>query len=340
MMEQNDNRASGVYLKRRQGYTKDVQKCKLFCPMCSLKMEPLIVDTTVKEDTKEESIWWTCSGLRSKTCNFPLSMPSAVFWTTRNAQQIEDEIVPMPNFHLLPEKYHHLYDAFFKPIHANQQTQKNLPPVVDKSFKRKSGPGSFPQRPSKLIRTTHPTAQPIRRVAGKQQDQEITMDRCLELVASHVPYLPDIETISARLGKDYQASSQISSGSNSIEWSEMDLNSVTRNPRQFASPNENLPSCSSESSNSLEQAPQSFPEGHPLHVPTFGDPELDRLCTENLAGLLKSKELKKRRKKPRNKPVEQVAPQSSDPNALSYPELDDDFEFHNSHSWYYDSNAS
>jgi hypothetical protein len=49
-----------------------------------------------------------------------------------------------------------------------------------------------------------------------------------------------------------------------------------------------------------------FPEGHPLHLHSFGDPELDKLCNENLVGLLKSKEMRKRRRKRKPKPVEEV----------------------------------
>lgn len=123
---------------------------------------------------------------------------------------------------------------------------------------------------------------------------------------SHVPYLPDVESINARLGKGYH--SQKASTSHPIEWTEIGVTpagDVSSQARQNTSPNENLPSCSSESTNSLEQTVRAFPEGHPLHVQSFGDPELDRLCNENLVGLLKSKELKKRRKKSKPKPVEQ-----------------------------------
>jgi hypothetical protein len=70
-------------------------------------------------------------------------MPAEVFWTTRNAQQIEDDVVPLPNFHLLPTKYHHLYDAFFKPTQLNQQKLNLVSPVIDRSFKRKSAVGSL-----------------------------------------------------------------------------------------------------------------------------------------------------------------------------------------------------
>jgi hypothetical protein len=149
-----------------------------------------------------------------------------------------------------------------------------------------------------------------RLLPSRQHDQnEITIDRCLELVDSHVPYLPDIESISARLGKDYQ--SQKTVAPNTIEWTDIGMTpagDVQPPIRHNASSNENLPSCSSESTTSIEPPAQKFPEGHSLHVQSFGDPELDKLFNENLTGLLKSKEMKKRRRKSKPKPVvEQVS---------------------------------
>jgi hypothetical protein len=46
-------------------------------------------------------------------------MPPEVFWTTRNEEQINNDVVPLPNFHLLPPKYHHLYPGFFNPSQRN-----------------------------------------------------------------------------------------------------------------------------------------------------------------------------------------------------------------------------
>lgn len=133
----------------------------------------------------------------------------------------------------------------------------------------------------------------------------MSLDQCVELIDFHVPYTVDTGTISARLGKEYQPSSR-SSENNSFEWSELGLglNDHPSRNRKRALAKENLPSCSSETSSVTEQDRHEFPE--PLRFQSFGDPELDKLCSQNLSAILGSKELKKRRRRPKHKPVETV----------------------------------
>jgi hypothetical protein len=107
------------------------------------------------------------------------------------------------------------------------------------------------------------------------------------------------------MGKEYQPP-QKPAESNPIEWNDMDLNQDAPNGSSSEQNSVNLPSCSSASSNSLEQ--NLLPEGHSLCVKSLGDTELDNLFRENLSGVLRSKQLKKRKKKLKVKPrTEQVS---------------------------------
>lgn len=63
----------------------------------------------------------------------------------------------------------------------------------------------------------------------------------------------------------------------------------------------------SNSSHSLELGGVQLPEDHPLNMRSFGDSELDKLVKQNLTGLLRSRKLKKRQKKTKNKTVEEVS---------------------------------
>jgi hypothetical protein len=41
-------------------------------------------------------------------------MPENIFWTKRTFEQVKQGIIPLPNIHLLPKKYHYLYPSVFK----------------------------------------------------------------------------------------------------------------------------------------------------------------------------------------------------------------------------------
>jgi hypothetical protein len=135
------------------------------------------------------------------------------------------------------------------------------------------------------------------------------MDRCLELVDLHVRYVPDAESIDARVGKKI---SQRAEANTSIDWTDLRI-SATNSAPTGNGPNtqindqfiENLPSCSSESSNSLELNNRTLSEGHPLNnLQPLGDVELDKLVKANFLGLLRNKKLKKRKRKSKDKSMD------------------------------------
>ncbi|VDN34423.1 unnamed protein product, partial [Gongylonema pulchrum] len=47
-------------------------------------------------------------------CDFPVWIPSDVFWTKRNEEQIRNGYIPLPNIHLLPRRYWYLYPKIFQ----------------------------------------------------------------------------------------------------------------------------------------------------------------------------------------------------------------------------------
>ncbi|GMT01353.1 hypothetical protein PENTCL1PPCAC_23527 [Pristionchus entomophagus] len=83
----------------------------LSCPKCGEAMEPMLLGMN---DDGSQTVWWTCSEVKSKKCTFPLDMPQDIFWITRSAQDIENDEVPPPNLSGLPIRYHHLYPSLFQ----------------------------------------------------------------------------------------------------------------------------------------------------------------------------------------------------------------------------------
>jgi len=293
-------------------------------------MEPLIIDTSNDEQAREETIWWTCQGVIARTCDFPLSMPPEVFWTTRNGEQIESDVVPLPNFHLLPAKFHHLYSGFFNPTRSADRTMTTPLPVH--CLKRKSEQTSFPLRPSKLICEKSTKREPKKSLAKQKELDKDSLDQSLKLIDHHVRYVPDVGSISARIGKEV-LQKPVESSSASMEWTDLRLAACDSLPNsqnmqgsdQFI---ENLPSCSSaSSSNSLGPNVRQLSEDHSFNIPPLGDSELDKLVKENLIGLLRTKKMKKRKKKSKVKPVEEVSQNFDDtlPAPYTYEPADDDF---------------
>uniref|UniRef100_A0A0N5AXK9 CW-type domain-containing protein n=1 Tax=Syphacia muris TaxID=451379 RepID=A0A0N5AXK9_9BILA len=85
----------------------------LKCPLCSRQLVPMELDIITVEDEKYQRIWWTCSGLRTQSCEFPTSLPENVFWTQRSMKDMKNGFFPLPNLHLLPPEYRHLYPKLF-----------------------------------------------------------------------------------------------------------------------------------------------------------------------------------------------------------------------------------
>ncbi|GMR54365.1 hypothetical protein PMAYCL1PPCAC_24560 [Pristionchus mayeri] len=94
----------------------------LSCPKCGEALEPMLLGMN---DNGTQTVWWTCSEVKTKKCTFPLDMPQDVFWITRSAQDIEKNEVPPPNLSNLPIRYQSLYPSLFqytrKTAHGSRQ---------------------------------------------------------------------------------------------------------------------------------------------------------------------------------------------------------------------------
>ncbi|KAH7728450.1 Protein Y71G12B.13 [Aphelenchoides avenae] len=87
----------------------------LICPKCKDRLDPLLLDIFTEEDATYQRVWWTCRGLKNKKCFYPLNVPTEVFWTKRTMEQMKEGLIPLPNIHLLPKEWHHLYPNLFGP---------------------------------------------------------------------------------------------------------------------------------------------------------------------------------------------------------------------------------
>ncbi|KAK0427178.1 hypothetical protein QR680_010101 [Steinernema hermaphroditum] len=109
----------------------------LRCPRCADRLEAMCLTDFVDTDgATYQHIWWTCRGLRDDSCDYPLDMPTNVFWVKRTMQQRQEGFVPLPNINLLPKKYRSLYPTLFpKEAHRkkNRKSQKktNLDVVAE-----------------------------------------------------------------------------------------------------------------------------------------------------------------------------------------------------------------
>uniref|UniRef100_A0AC34FED2 Uncharacterized protein n=1 Tax=Panagrolaimus sp. ES5 TaxID=591445 RepID=A0AC34FED2_9BILA len=81
----------------------------LKCPKCGSRLRPLLLDMYEERGENFQKIWWTCRNLKNKTCIFPLNMPPEVFWTKRTEDQIRHNVIPLPNYNLLPDELKYLY---------------------------------------------------------------------------------------------------------------------------------------------------------------------------------------------------------------------------------------
>ncbi|KAI1732092.1 hypothetical protein Ddc_00943 [Ditylenchus destructor] len=103
---------------------KDVDT--LICPRCSDRLQPMLlkIERDEKDGLDYQTIWWTCRGLKKKTCIFPLNMPTNVFWTRRTTEQMRQCLLPLPNIHLLPPDLHYLYPKIFKSVSEAKNVEK------------------------------------------------------------------------------------------------------------------------------------------------------------------------------------------------------------------------
>lgn len=73
----------------------------------------MLLDVFTENNVNYQRIWWTCQGLNTKTCCFPLDMPLNIFWTRRTMEQMRKNEIPLPNILQLPNQYHYLYPSVF-----------------------------------------------------------------------------------------------------------------------------------------------------------------------------------------------------------------------------------
>lgn len=86
-------------------------------------MEPMILGM---KDDGSQNVWWTCSDVKAKKCDFPLNMPDDIFWVSRTKEDIDRNEVPPPNLSNLPVRYQHLYPSLFQstPRRANNDSRQ------------------------------------------------------------------------------------------------------------------------------------------------------------------------------------------------------------------------
>uniref|UniRef100_A0A183TZW3 UDENN domain-containing protein n=1 Tax=Toxocara canis TaxID=6265 RepID=A0A183TZW3_TOXCA len=82
----------------------------LKCPRCPDRLEALDLEHFMEEGVQYQRILWMEF---LQTCSFPIDMPHNVFWTKRTVEQEQAGFIPLPQIHLLPRRYHHLYPMFF-----------------------------------------------------------------------------------------------------------------------------------------------------------------------------------------------------------------------------------
>ncbi|VDK67066.1 unnamed protein product [Onchocerca ochengi] len=86
----------------------------LQCPKCPERLEALELDVYKENGQTYQRIWWTCRGIKNKSCHFPLWVPREVFWTRRTEEQMRTGYIPLPNIHLLPQRLWYLYPNVFR----------------------------------------------------------------------------------------------------------------------------------------------------------------------------------------------------------------------------------
>ncbi|CAI4225862.1 unnamed protein product [Auanema sp. JU1783] len=100
----------------------------LKCPRCFDLMEALPLEI---DDQGYQTVWWVCKSTGKKKCDFPLDMPTDVFWIKRSPTDIKDGYMPRPKIELLPSRYRYLYPALF--AHAMKLSQSRCSSVTSRS---------------------------------------------------------------------------------------------------------------------------------------------------------------------------------------------------------------
>ncbi|KAF8367455.1 hypothetical protein PRIPAC_85284, partial [Pristionchus pacificus] len=136
----------------------DLSQAILSCPKCNAAMEPMLL---AMNDDGTQSVWWTCSEVKTKKCFFPLNMPNDVFWVTRSAQDIEKDEVPPPNLANLPIRYQYLYPSFFQRYTSSKRkTPRGSRPGSRAGSRQESRQGSHESTRSASVESSHSVTVP------------------------------------------------------------------------------------------------------------------------------------------------------------------------------------
>uniref|UniRef100_A0A915NII5 Uncharacterized protein n=1 Tax=Meloidogyne floridensis TaxID=298350 RepID=A0A915NII5_9BILA len=85
------------------------------CPLCESQLVPWFLGYFEESGQQYERILWTCPKQETR-----------VFWIRRSLEQMAKGIIPLPNLHLLPKKYHHLYPKLLPMERRNNKRKPEM----------------------------------------------------------------------------------------------------------------------------------------------------------------------------------------------------------------------
>uniref|UniRef100_A0AC34Q6X3 Uncharacterized protein n=1 Tax=Panagrolaimus sp. JU765 TaxID=591449 RepID=A0AC34Q6X3_9BILA len=132
-----DDLTSALFARMRHGKNEN-GSVLLKCPRCPNRLKALLLEVYQENGETFQKVWWVCRGLKSKTCIFPLNMPPQVFWTRRTAEQMRQDVIPLPNFNLLPKEFWKLYPTIFTKAQEQRPAPYNSPHSQHEPFPRTS----------------------------------------------------------------------------------------------------------------------------------------------------------------------------------------------------------
>lgn len=94
----------------------------LTCCYCFAPLKPILMD--INPTTGEQRCFWICKNFKKGTCDFPMGLPSDVFFVKRTEQERRLGYVPGPKIRLLPQKYRTLYPSTFCGEESRQKDRK------------------------------------------------------------------------------------------------------------------------------------------------------------------------------------------------------------------------
>ncbi|PAV85676.1 hypothetical protein WR25_08279 isoform A [Diploscapter pachys] len=83
------------------------------CLKCGLRLE---ANKFQLEDDGQRVYLWACPNAVTQFCDFPLDMPTEVFWVKATPEDQKRNYIPPPQMHLMPLEYRHLYPSVFRGV--------------------------------------------------------------------------------------------------------------------------------------------------------------------------------------------------------------------------------